>query len=43
MTDHKKLDLKVRPFHPLQVNGLSDANMKAWKDACRALLAVLGF
>jgi hypothetical protein len=35
-----KLDLKVRPFHPLHVNELSDANMNAQKDACRALLAV---
>jgi hypothetical protein len=37
--DHMKLDLKVKPFHPLHVNELSDADMNAWKDACRALLA----
>jgi hypothetical protein len=36
---HMKLDLKVRPFHPLHVSELSDADMNAWKDACRALLA----
>jgi hypothetical protein len=41
MMDHIKLDLKVRPFHPLQVNELSDADMNARKDACRALLAAL--
>jgi hypothetical protein len=40
MMDHMKLDLKVKPFHPLHVNELSDADMNAWKDACRALLAV---
>jgi hypothetical protein len=39
MMDHMKLDLKARPFHPLQVNELSDADMSAWKDACGALLA----
>jgi hypothetical protein len=37
--DHMKLDIKVRPFHPLHVSELSDADMNAWKDACRALLA----
>jgi hypothetical protein len=40
MMDHMKLDLKAKPFHPLHVNELSDADMNAWKDACRALLAV---
>jgi hypothetical protein len=40
MMDHMKLDLKVRPFHPSHVNELSNADMNAWKDACRALLAV---
>jgi hypothetical protein len=39
MMDHMTLDLKVRPFHPLHVNELSDADMNARKDACRALLA----
>jgi hypothetical protein len=39
MADYMKLDLKVRPFHPLHVNELSDADMNARKDACRALLA----
>jgi hypothetical protein len=39
MMDHMKLDLKVRPFHPLRVNELSDADMNARKDACRVLLA----
>jgi hypothetical protein len=39
MMDHMKLDLKVRPFHPLHVNELSDADMNAWKDTCRTLLA----
>jgi hypothetical protein len=34
-----KLDLKVRPFHPLNASDLSDADMNAQKDACRALLA----
>jgi hypothetical protein len=34
-----KLDLKVRPFHPLHVIELSDADINAWKYACRALLA----
>jgi hypothetical protein len=38
MMDHMKLDLKVRPFHPLHVSELSDADMNARKDACRALL-----
>jgi hypothetical protein len=37
--DHMKLDLKVRPFNPLHINELSDADMNAWKDACRTLLA----
>jgi hypothetical protein len=41
MMDHMKLDLKVRLFHPLHVNELSDADMNARKDACRALLAAL--
>jgi hypothetical protein len=41
MMDHMKLDLKVRPFHPLHVNELSDADMSARKDACRGLLAAL--
>jgi hypothetical protein len=41
--DHMKLDLKVRPFHPLHVNEPSDANMNAREDACRALLAVFHF
>jgi hypothetical protein len=41
MMDHMKPDLKVRPFHPLHVNELSDADMNARKDACRALLAAL--
>jgi hypothetical protein len=27
MMDHIKLDVKVRPFHPLHVNELSDADM----------------
>jgi hypothetical protein len=36
-----KLHLKVRHFHPLHVNELSDADMNAWKDACRALLAAV--
>jgi hypothetical protein len=35
-----KLALKVRPFHPLHSTELGDADMNAWKDACRALLAV---
>jgi hypothetical protein len=39
MMDHMKLDLKVRPFHPLHINELSDADMNARKDACRALPA----
>jgi hypothetical protein len=30
---------KGRYFHPLHVNELSDADMNAWKDTCRALLA----
>jgi hypothetical protein len=38
---HMKFDLKVRPFHPLHVNELSDADMNARKVACRALLAEL--
>jgi hypothetical protein len=37
--DHMKLDLKVRPFHPLHVSELSNADMNARKDACRVLLA----
>jgi hypothetical protein len=41
MMDHMKLDLKVRPFHPLHVNELSNADMNARKVACRALLAAL--
>jgi hypothetical protein len=36
--DYMKLDLKVRPFHPLHVSELSNADMDALKDACRALL-----
>jgi hypothetical protein len=39
MMNHMKLDLKVRPFHLLHVSELGDADMNAWKDACRALLA----
>jgi hypothetical protein len=39
MMDHMKFDLKVRPFHPLHVNELSNTDMNAHKDACRALLA----
>jgi hypothetical protein len=39
MMDHMKLDLKVRPFHLLHVDELSDAELNAQKDACRALLA----
>jgi hypothetical protein len=39
MMDHMKLHLKVRPIHPLHINELSDADMNARKDACRALLA----
>jgi hypothetical protein len=31
--------LKIRPFHPLYVNELSDADMNARKDACRAPFA----
>jgi hypothetical protein len=38
MMDHMKLD-----FHPLHVNELSDADMNARKDACRALLAAFRF
>jgi hypothetical protein len=34
-----KLDIKIRPFHPLHVNELSDADMNARKDTCRVLLA----
>jgi hypothetical protein len=30
---HMKPDLKVRPFHPLHVNELSDADMNARKDS----------
>jgi hypothetical protein len=41
MMDHMKLDLKVRLFHPLHVNELSDADMNARKVACRALLAAV--
>jgi hypothetical protein len=41
MMDHMKLDIKARPFHPLHVNELIDADMNARKDACRALLAAL--
>jgi hypothetical protein len=37
MTDHMKLDLKVRLFHPLHVNELSDADMKARKSLLAAL------
>jgi hypothetical protein len=37
--DHMKLDLKVRPFHPVHVNELSDGDINARKNACRALLA----
>jgi hypothetical protein len=43
MMNHKKLDLKVKPFHPLHINELSDADMNAWKDACRSLLAAFHF
>jgi hypothetical protein len=37
--DHMKLDIKVRAFYPLHVSELSDADMNARKDACKALLA----
>jgi hypothetical protein len=40
MMDHIKLDLKVRSFHLLHVNELSDTDMNAREDACRTLLAV---
>jgi hypothetical protein len=33
MMDHMKLDLKVRPFHPLHISELSDADMNLRKDA----------
>jgi hypothetical protein len=36
---HVKLDLKVRPFYPLHVKELSDADMNVRKYSCRALLA----
>jgi hypothetical protein len=38
-----KLDLKIRPFHPLHVSELSYADMNVRKDACRALLAALRY
>jgi hypothetical protein len=31
MMDNMKSDLKVRPFHPLHANDLSDADMNARK------------
>jgi hypothetical protein len=39
MMGHMELELKIRPFHPLHANELSDADMNARKDVCRELLA----